>query len=375
MIIKLPTKLIKLLNFSYCTIAVMAAVFLSTSVSAQDPKLVFKIPSTPPVQAKPKPAKVKAVPKKIVKPEQKIVEKPVEPVVEKVVEKEVAVEPVEVWQPSSARGLKKKILISAFSIAKTNQVVDIADPAQGFPLEVFKRLQQNRLVLPRFTPESLLSDAQQTEPQASMIRQVAGQYDSQYIVIGHIRHADKKVEPKLLGLWHTNKRTLELEIVIYEGQSGVALKRQMFSAWAEDDTKIGRDKAFASAGFEATSFGKVIGNVITQASDWIAEELETMPMMTRVLKVDGATILLDAGSSSFMSAGDVGTLIAESESLPVMAIRAVQHSSTMIGSPIQELGLIKIHSTQSTFSEAKLAKEMKADAVKVGQWVRFESRP
>jgi hypothetical protein len=349
-------------------------------VSAQDKKLIIKVPSeAAPPQEKAKTAKpkttAKTTPKKVTKPVEKVAEKLPEPVVEKTVEKEVPVEPIEVWQPSSARGMKKKILMSAFSIAKPNQVVDIDDPAQGFPLEILKRLQQNRLVLPRFTPDSLLSDANQTEPTTAMIRQVAGQYDSQYIVIGHIHHADEKVEPKLFGLWSKHKRTLEVEVSIYEGQTGVVLKRKMFTAWAADDTKIGRDKAFSSAGFEATSFGKIITHVIAQATDWIAQEMEELPLMARVVKVDGATIVLDAGSSSFISAGEVGTLVAESDTLPVMGLRAVQHTSTTIGSPTQELGLIKIQSTQTSFSEAKLAKEIKADAVKVGQWVRFDSRP
>lgn len=370
-------KLINPLSFS-CL--VMSALLFSATLSAQDKKLIIKVPSeTAPTQEKAKTAKPKTTPKttpkKSAKPVEKVTDKLPEPVVEKPLEKEVPAESVEVWQTSSARGLKKKLLMSAFTIAKANQVADIDDPAQGFPLEMLKRLQQNRLVLPRFTPDSLLMDAQQTEPTAAMIRQVAGQYDSQYIAVGYIRHADEKVESKLLGFWRNHKRTLELEIVLYEGQSGVALKRKMFTAWAADDTKIGRDKAFASAGFEATSFGKIITHVIAQASDWIAQELEALPMMTRVLKVDGTTIVLDAGSSSFISPGDIGTLVAESDSLPVMGLRAVQHTSTTIGNPTQELGLIKIQSTQTSFSEAKLAKEVKADAVKVGQWVRFDSRP
>jgi TolB-like protein len=354
----------------------LSAFFLTSLVSAQDKKLIIKVPhSSAQVQEKSKTSKSKTAAKKVEKPLEKVLEKPLEPVVEKPVEKVEVAEPMEVWQMSSARGLKKKILFSAFSIAKPNQVVDIDDPAQGFPNEILKHLQQHRLVLPRFTPDSLLTQAQQTEVSPSMIRQVAGQYDSQYIVTGHIRHADEKVEPKMFGLWNKHKRTLEIEVVIYEGQSGVALSRKMFTGWAADDIKIGRDKAFASAGFEVSSFGKVIRYVILQASDWIAQEVETYPLLARIIKVENDHIIFDAGSSSFISSGDVGVLIAESDSLPVMALRSVQHNANILGSSNQTLGLVKVQSTQTTFAQAQLARDVKRDAVKVGQWVRFESKP
>jgi hypothetical protein len=349
-----------------------------TIASAQDKALIIKAPAqTKAQQETTKQNKPKTIVKKKIAPVVIPPEKKIEPIVEKTVDKpieksEPVAESIEVWQPSSARGLKKKLLISAFSIAKINQVSDLDNPAQGFPLEIQKRLQQNHLVLGRYTPESLLSDAQQIEPSRGMILQVAGQYDSQFVITGHIQHAEEKVDEKLFGLWNKHKRTLEVEVVIHEGQSGLALKRKKFTAWAADDKQIGRDKTFAGASFAETSFGKVIVHVIAQASEWIAAELENLPMMTRVVKVEGGQIFLDAGSSSFISAGDVGTLVAESESLPLIGMRAVQPTLTIIGKPSQDLGLIKIQATQTNFSEAKLAKDIKPDSVKVGQWVRFE---
>ncbi len=274
---------------------------------------------------------------------------------------------------SGERLFKKKILATAFAVNKLGQVADIDNIEQGFPKELLRKLELSRKFLTR-SLANLLSFSMQTEnPSQRLVKQVAAENDSQFVVSGEIRNAGIRIENKYWGLWKTNRRHIEIEFSVYDGLSGALLAKHNVFKQAEDKATVGLDKPFGSAVFYATSYGKAINELLDESVQLIAKDLESHAVLAKILKISNGQIVIDAGKSSEILAGDLATVEVSNNELPTMGLNSSPAKPLEYGLAHSSVGKIAIIQAQQLFSVGELSAEVKPEDVKVGDFVRFEN--
>ncbi|MFZ6758892.1 flagella assembly protein FlgT middle domain-containing protein [Undibacterium sp. Ji50W] len=162
------------------------------------------------------------------------------------------------------------VVLTGFAVNKPIQVQDVDDMAQGFPKEVARRLAQNTPWQIRTAPHLLSFDWQQDVPSGKLLNQMGATYASRYVVAGEIRNAGTKNDTILFGLMQKKTRAIEVDIRIYDAQSGKLLARQDFSRTVAGDVTIGREHVFGGAAFSSTLYGKLIGEVADQVASLVS---------------------------------------------------------------------------------------------------------
>ncbi len=292
--------------------------------------------------------------------------------------KKTATEPitglVEMDRPGPAfeRQFKKKIVATAFAVNKPAQLADIDDISHGFPRELLHRLENSRMFLTRSSPNLLSFAFEQDVPGVPLIRQVAAENDSQFVIAGAIRNAGVLSTQKLLGLWTTKTRMIEIEFAIYDGVSGALIASHVAAAEAGDQAVVGREKAFGSAAFFNTGFGKAIDVLLKDAVQKIVSDLQTRPMLSKILKINKGRITIDAGASSAVETGDLAAVLARADELPATDLVADRAQPLAYGVMQNSPGKLAVVQVQDLFSIAELAVDVKPEGVKVGDFVRFD---
>ncbi len=274
---------------------------------------------------------------------------------------------------SAERLFKKKILATAFAINKLGQVADIDNIEQGFPRELLRKLDQSHKFLTRSSANLLSFSMQIENPSLRLVKQVAAENDSQFVISGEIRNAGIRTENKYWGLWKTNKRHIEIELAVYDGLSGALLAKHNVFKQAEDNAVVGLDKPFGSAAFYATSYGKAINELLEDSAKLIAKDLESHPILAKILKIANGQIVIDAGKSSEILAGDLATVEAVNNELPTMSLNSSPSKPLEYGLAHTSVGKIAIIQAQALFSIGELSVDVKPEDVKVGDFVRFEN--
>ncbi|MBR7799105.1 flagella assembly protein FlgT middle domain-containing protein [Undibacterium fentianense] len=273
------------------------------------------------------------------------------------------------------RILKKKVVITGFAVNVPMQVQDLDDISLGLPREMLNRLDRSGNFLVRQSKGLLSFDYQQSTPSAKLVQQVAAENDAQFVIAGEIKNAGVRADKKYWGLWENRQRHLEIEFSIYDGISGAFLSRHHLYRPSEDDSKVGRDKPFGSVAFYATNFGKAIDLLVEESVAWIRKDLAPMPMMAKILQVNGKQIVLDTGVTSNLMVGDEALLLSDFDQLPVLGLSSQQARPANLGIPQATMGKIKIHQVQMQFAVAELLGETEIEAVKVkvGDVIRFDA--
>jgi hypothetical protein len=271
-----------------------------------------------------------------------------------------------------AHVFKKKILAPAFTVSRLGQVQDIEDIAHGFPRELLLRLEKSGAFLVRSSPD-LLSFTLQTEtPGVNLIKQVAAEFDSQFIISGEIRNAGVQVDKKFMGLWETRTRHMEIELAIYDGVSGALLIRHNLHKQAADQANIGRDRPFGSAAFYATTYGQAINAILDESAALIVSDLQQLPVLARILKLNKDQVIFDVGATSALAVGDVARLIVANNELPALGLRSHQPQIVTYGAPHFDLGKVEVVQVQNLFAVGQLSDDIPPGQVKVGDFVRFD---
>lgn len=268
---------------------------------------------------------------------------------------------------------RKKILATAFAVNRLAQVADIDNIAQNFPRELLLRLENSRKFLTRNSPDLLSYTRQQETPSVKLIKQVAAEYDSQFVIAGEIRNAGLDIEKKYFGLWENRKRHIDIEFAIYDGLSGALLARHNVRRQTEEQTSVGRDKPFGSAVFFATSYGKVLDSLLEESAQLIEQDLAPFPLLAKILKVSNGQVVLDAGATSAIAKGDLASVEAANHELPTQGLRSHQSLPAMYGVAQTNVGKLTIIQVQYLFSVGELSAQIKPDQLHVGDYVRFDT--
>ncbi|GGC99532.1 flagella assembly protein FlgT middle domain-containing protein [Undibacterium terreum] len=286
---------------------------------------------------------------------------------------EVEVMPIAPMEPEEAKPLlplyKKKLVTSAFNIDEPAQVADINDIARGFPRELAERLQRSGKFLVRKADTFLGSGMRGDTPSLKMIRQMADANDSQLVVSGTVRSAEASVEKKYLGLWNTDQRDIEIDLVIYDGATGSQIAEHRVEKRVKKDVLVGREKSFGSKNFFSTSLGKAIDTMLDQLVEEVDVDLTDVPLSAKVLRVNNGQIILDAGASSAIAAGDVLAVYRLKNEMPITTAQ-----QAIFGTTETRVGTVSIAQVQPLFSIGELSVEARASGIRAGDIVRAEPK-
>lgn len=274
---------------------------------------------------------------------------------------------------SETRFYRKKIVATAFAVNQPalGQVQDIDDIAQGIPTEIIHRLEQLGDFLGRRSTNLLSYSGGDEAPSFKLVRQVANEFDGQFVLTGAVLHAGNSREAKYLGLWHKDTRYIEIELALYDAISGALIDKRRVFGETTDVNPVGRGKRFGSASFLRTGFGQAMNSVLRDAVQFVSETLEPMPMMARILKIHDGEVTFDAGSTSLVAIGDNADAIGFNNELPAKSLTSSRAVIQQFGVPHGKVATVNAIQVFPTFTVAKLDDDTKQADISVGDFVRF----
>lgn len=281
----------------------------------------------------------------------------------------------ELVAPAPVRVLKKKIVVAVFDVAKPAQLTDVDDIAHGFADQLTKRLADKDIFIVKPAPYTLPLQKASDQSDVQKIRQLASTHDSQYVITGEIRNAGIYTEKKLGGVVSTDRRNIEVDVILCDGESGTVIARHSLREQIVDKVTVGRDKAFGSANFYATAFGKATNAILEDASRMLAQDLEKAVVIAKVIKVNKNQVIIDIGGSSALAIGDQFDLFSQQSQLPALSLSASPSSQLSYGVPEKLLGHITISQVQPSFAVGDLSADSAVMEIQIGDIVRSGNIP
>lgn len=315
----------------------------------------------------------------------------------------------------SQRRYRKTIASAYFQITNPQHVSDIDNPWDGLPRELMQRLEQSTALLPTTVSRGGLfttpQAAQRFEADPDLVKRLAQSSNSQFVAVGRLLDAsitahstrpfsrwqsdsgstghssqfnqgwqnennggNQSTAFQIPGLpWNfglqnqASSRRLEIEILLYDGYSGILLKRLRAQGTADGLVTVGRDKSFGSQNFYSTDFGKTVNQVLDTLVHQLEETAACLPLNARVVKVEGKTAYIDAGTQQNLRPGDSLTLFAPDRNTPVFS----GDNNIPLGLPEQPLGTIVIKTVQPKFAIGEIH-ESAGKRVQVGDTARYD---
>lgn len=268
---------------------------------------------------------------------------------------------------NSIRAVKKKVAIAQFDVANTLHVDDINNIYDGFPSVLSRRLEASGGFLPVYVGRLIPREV--SESQRRAIIQIAEETGAQFLVSGLVIDAGMRHEKGFLGtsIGSYDKRHVEIEISVYDGLTGVQLFSRRLEEIAQGEVRIGNDKPFGSSSFFSTEAGRALDRLIVAATINIRTALACLPFSSRIVRVDGKNVYLDAGALSMLKAGDKLAVYSMGTNLPVVGV-----GSAALGMPEHPVTTVTLIKIQPLFSIGDLQEDASALGISPGSIARFE---
>ena len=313
------------------------------------------------------------------------------------------------------RQYRKTVASAYFPVLNPQHVSDIDNVTDGLPNELMRRLETSETLLPtsvaRGSVFAVPHPGQRFEADRELVRRLAQNNNSQLVMVGRLLDASITSHgSRAFGQWQsdsgsvghstqyqqgwqnesgggtqsaaiqipglpwnfgirneTTGRRFEVEVLLYEGSSGILLQRLRVATEASGQVLNGRDKHFGSANFYQTDFGQSVGKALDEMARQLNAAASCLPFSARVAKVEGKTAYLDAGSLQNLRPGDTLSLFAPDRNTPIYAGEA----NIPLGLPEQPLGSIVIKSVQPKFAVGEV-RENAGKRVRTGDTARYD---
>lgn len=267
-----------------------------------------------------------------------------------------------------AQPYKKKILITPFTIGHPGHVSDMGDAANGIARDLSQRLASSGRFLPKLT-KYVLPQAGNDAPSSQVAAQVtrmALENDAQFVLVGKVINAGTTTDKGLFSSKTT--RWFEVATTLYDGLTGTMIAERHFAHSGEGDMHVSRERPFGSAAFFTTGFGKVVDSVLDSAVAEAVEDVAPLPFTARIVRIDKGKVTFDAGATSALRPGD--NLVAYSKKLLWEAGDIPQRNTGIAETPVGTVSVMQVH---PGFSIGELTDKPSHAALKVGDYVRFDS--
>ncbi len=261
------------------------------------------------------------------------IEKELEPIAAVLTSGEVGMIPVEkvvteLCSPDidTKYAYRRRIAVLAFDIADRRDAVDFPHIERRYPQLLVSTIDSERFIVKDATNFRLLNNMDKrngswVEPMANQIISLAERLGVQFIVSGSLDDlsVDTKSQISLLnfmGLLRENTplsrkkmmgkqpRHFTVSLNIYDGGTGILIKRQTFSDEGLFDADIQRHQKLLSSSFLKTAYGELMVGVVTAQANSFLASLDCIPMQAKVIRATNKGLLFDAGIESLVIPGD-----------------------------------------------------------------------
>lgn len=222
-----------------------------------------------------------------------------------------------------AAQLRKRVAVTGFPLLYPDQarIGRLDDAGEILPQQLQARLREGgRLQVLGATTTRLFADLlnaptqQQNDNSLTNVIQVARELGAQFVVTGVIRDLGV-ADPSAWGTSVLDRmqrgigavdqdRRFVVDLMIYDGFSGSPVYQQRFAASAEWSAGPGASDGFGSAGFQHTAYGQSVNGILDNMAAEVEQALACQPFMTRIARVDGQRVTLNAGATSGLRPGD-----------------------------------------------------------------------
>lgn len=277
---------------------------------------------------------------------------------------------------------RKKIAVTQFYVANPQQVQDIDNIWNGYPLTLLRRIEESGQFLPVQTSAGStlgqlalpLDRAQNRET----VRLLADRSGAQFVLSGIVYDAGTDqpggILPKIVPSAMLPKlqsddlgtRRIEVEIFLHDGISGALISHFRAQEFASGTDPVGRDKPFGSAAFFATGFGNAVARLLDRQTQFIANELGRLPFNARIVRIEGNRLFFDAGATSGLASGDKFLLYTLSSIADAMELS----SNRLLGVAEKPAATLTIKQVQPLFSVGE--SDVRNQKLQIGDMIRFD---
>ncbi|WP_035055890.1 flagella assembly protein FlgT middle domain-containing protein [Andreprevotia chitinilytica] len=262
----------------------------------------------------------------------------------------------------AAASYRRRALISPFWLSQPSQANDLSQANDGLKQLLVDRLGNTGRFLAVSAPNELpfapvigIADPQL---QPDQVRQLARRYGVQFVVGGIVRDLStegetyrpaygQEVRPgerKLglgLPLWNwlgvgikamPSARNVDIELYLFDGVSGALVTRHRAQQVASGDVLGRQGQPVNSASFVNSGIGHTITATLDQLAAQLASDVSCIPFSSRITRVEGRRVYLDAGALAGLAPGD---------KLQLYRLRNGQSVESGNGDTAQRLGMVE----------------------------------
>lgn len=202
---------------------------------------------------------------------------------------------------------RRKFAVTQFAVADRSQIVDMPGIETALPQELMRRLTLEQQLIGIDGSQYLLplsgdpySDLGNTPRQ--LIVQLADRLGAQFIVTGTIR--DMGVTKHA---FFARVRHVELETQLWDGISGTIITQERVNASVRQDAPFDfpLSQPVLNDKFFAAPIGQQVHILLGELTKRVANAIQQLPFMAKVIKSEGKTIYFDVGAISKIQVGDV----------------------------------------------------------------------
>ncbi|GAB4269402.1 MAG: hypothetical protein Kow0065_19510 [Methylomicrobium sp.] len=281
---------------------------------------------------------------------------------------------------------RKRIVATGFPLVKQGQLggMESQDIPNGIPREIMNLMVQSGEFIGDDQTHTAVYRVADRAPSVtdfqpytqSHILSVASQQGAQFVLSGVIR--DLQIDPAdnvagagliamaknlARGVW--GKRTIGVDIYVHDGFSGALLTQYRYTDAVIGDVWIPASYSVGSEGFRDHSVGARLSDIIDKASLDIRKALSCYPFTTRIIKIEGDKVYIDAGAQERLNIGD--QLIVYGN---VGGELHIHGGREFIGHDKQPVGVLTIRELQPRYAVGNMEVPPSQSGVGIGDWVR-----
>lgn len=268
----------------------------------------------------------------------------------------------------SGQSYRKKLAMGSFQLLHRDDSKDVAGINDGYATALARSLAKTGQFVIRDTEKTSIFEFPTQAPRPNgyetqennVVIDLADSVDAQFVVGGIIH--DMKIHTSgvvdaLSSLTEylinvpPHTRSLDVELFIYDGQTGLLLDRFALSDTAHGTVYFAPGTYFDSSDFTESAIGQTIADMIEHQTQHIVDRLRCLPVSEHILQVDGQTLYINAGASQNIRVGDELVVYGRSRS----GITNLYYQNTHVrGSVESPIGVVTIHQVQPMFSVGTL---------------------